>query len=97
MSETAPTKTEKLEKTHTHVAARSNSGVQNKNPGGLTVSMTTEGSHPVRSLGSRPLKIPKYQRTHWEGLPVGEQARVLRPALEVEAEQGVGRCGKTDQ
>lgn len=56
--------------------------------------MTTEGSHPVRSLGSRPLKIPKYQRTHWEGLPVGEQARVLRPALEVEANKEWGGVEK---
>lgn len=59
--------------------------------------MTTQGSHPVRSLWSRPLKVPKYQRTHREGLPVGEQAGVLRPALEVEAQQGVGRHGTTNQ
>lgn len=79
------------------MAACSNIGGQNKNSGGLTVSMTTEGSHPVCSLGSWSLKIPKNQRAYWEGLPVGEQARVLRPTLDVEAEQGGGSYGIKDQ
>lgn len=47
--------------------------------------MTTEGSHPVGSLGPRPLDVAQHQSPDWEGLLMGEQAWVISPVEEEES------------